>query len=311
MAKQKIINRKPLVIIICLIVVVVVVIGLTTGRPTKGSAKNGIIQVVAAENFWGSLASQLGGVHAHVTSIVSDPNADPHEYESNASTARSFASADFVILNGAGYDNWGNKLLSANPNPARRVLVVADLLGKKNGDNPHFWYDPADVNQVVAQIEQDYIAIEPADKAYFQQQYRHLQASLSGYQSLIVSIKKQFAGTKVAATESIFQYLAAAAGLDLVSPPAFTEAVAEGNDPPTNSVVTFQQQLKSNQVKLLVFNEQTVTPLTDSMKQLAAAQSIPVVGITETIQPPNTSFQLWMSAEVNKLEKALNANVPG
>jgi zinc/manganese transport system substrate-binding protein len=189
--------------------------------------------------------------------------------------------------------------------------VVADLLGKKNGDNPHFWYDPADVNQVVAQIEQDYIAIEPADKAYFQQQYRHLQASLSGYQSLIVSIKKQFAGTKVAATESIFQYLAAAAGLDLVSPPAFTEAVAEGNDPPTNSVVTFQQQLKSNQVKLLVFNEQTVTPLTDSMKQLAAAQSIPVVGITETIQPPNTSFQLWMSAEVNKLEKALNANVPG
>ena len=116
----------------------VVVIGLTTGRPAKGSAKNGVLQVVAAENFWGSLASQLGGVHAHVTSIISDPNADPHEYEGNASTAQSFSNASYIILNGAGYDSWGNKLISASPNPSRRVLNVATLLGKKDGDNPHF-----------------------------------------------------------------------------------------------------------------------------------------------------------------------------
>jgi zinc/manganese transport system substrate-binding protein len=188
---------------------------------------------------------------------------------------------------------------------------VATLLGKKNGDNPHFWYNPSYVNQVIAQIERDYISLDPADKAYFSQQYSHLQASLAGYQSLIVSIKKQFAGTKVAATESIFQYLAEASGLDLISPLPFIEAVAEGNDPPTASVVTFQQQLASGQVKVLVYNEQTVTPLTTSMKKLAADQDIPVIGITETIQPPGTSFQTWMTAELINLENALNADALG
>jgi len=190
-------------------------------------------------------------------------------------------------------------------------LTVADLLGKKDGDNPHFWYSPTYVNKVIAQIEDDYIAIRPADRSYFQQEYRNLQISLATYQNRILSIKKQFGGTPVAATESIFQYLAEAADLSLVSPIPFIYAVAEGDDPPTSSVVTFQQQLESGQVKVLVYNEQTVTPLTESMKKLAADQSIPVIGITETIQPPDTTFQVWMNAELINLENALNANALG
>ncbi len=269
------------------------------------------LHIVAGENFWGNLVGQLGGSHVQVTSIVSDPNADPHEYETSTATARSFAAAKYVVLNGAGYDSWGDKLLGANPVAGRKVLTVAALLGKKNGDNPHFWYDPAYVNTAVAQMDKDLIALDPANAAYYKQQLQHVQMALRGYQNRIASIKQQFAGTKVAATEDIFVYLAAAAGLDLISPPAFIQAVAEGNDPPTDSVAAFQQQLTSDQPKVLVYNQQTVTPLTDSIKKMAAAQDIPIVGVTETIQPPDTSFQDWMNAQLIALENALNAGKLG
>lgn len=304
-------SSKPVAVVISLIVVVGLVVGLIRISHSKTSTQTGPIQIVAAENFWGSLASQLGGSKVRVVSIVSDPNADPHEYEVNDNDARDIATANYVILNGAGYDSWGNKLLSASPNPKRKVLDVASLLGKGVGDNPHFWYSPSYVNLIVAKMEQNLIAIDPSAKGYFAEQYKTLSASLATYQQRIADIKQQFAGTKVAATEDIFAYLASAAGLNLVSPPAFIQAVAEGNDPPTNSVVQFQQQLQSGQVKVLVYNEQTVTPLTTSMKVIAAQQDIPVVGITETIQPPNTSFQVWMNSELLNLQNALNAEALG
>ncbi len=303
--------NKKLSIVISAVVIVGLVVGLIRISHNQSSGQTGQIQIVAAENFWGSLASQLGGTKVKVTSIVSDPNADPHEYEVNATDARDFANANYVILNGAGYDSWGNKLLSAGSNPKRQVLDVASLLGKKDGDNPHFWYSPSYVNTVVAKIEQNLISISPANKSYFESQYKDVRASLSGYQNRIAIIKRQFAGTKVAATEDIFYYLASAAGLNLISPPSFTQAVADGNDPPTDSVVQFQQRLESGQVKVLVYNEQTVTPLTTSMKAIAAAQNIPIVGVTETIQPPGTSFQVWMNAELLNLQNALNAQSLG
>ena len=298
---------KPALIVI---VAAAVIFGVTHIH-NNSTSKNGRLQVIAGENFWGSLVSQLGGSKVQVTSIVSDPNADPHEYESNTANARAFATANYVILNGAGYDSWGNKLLDANPSSGRKVLTVADLLGKKEGDNPHFWYSPSYVNKTVAQMEQDLIKLDPGDKAYFEQQYATLTSSLHGYQQRIVDIKHRFGGTKVAATEDIFAYLAQAAGLDLISPPAFIQAVAEGNDPPTNSVVQFQQQLQGGTVRMLAYNEQTVTPLTNSIKQLAAQQNIPIVGVTETVQPPDTTFQVWMNAELIDIENALNAQALG
>jgi zinc/manganese transport system substrate-binding protein len=295
-----------------LIVAVVAIVGafaLITAKPTDST--NSKLQVVAGENFWGSLASQLGGNKVNVTSVVSDPNADPHEYESNTKTARAFTTANYVILNGAGYDSWGDKLLSSSSNPKRKTLDVATLLDKKNGDNPHFWYNPAYVNKVIVQIDNDLISLEPSQTAYFKAQLVSLQKSLQPYQSRIASIKQQFGGTKVAATEDIFAYLAQVAGLDLISPQPFIEAVAEGNDPPTSSVAEFQQQLQSNQPRVLVYNEQTVTPLTENMKSLAATQNIPIVGITETIQPPDTTFETWMNGELMQLENALNASKLG
>ncbi len=297
--------KKPYGLIAGLIVIVAVVAGLGMSSHNNASTK-GKIEIVAGENFWGSLASQLGGSRAHVTSIVSDPNADPHEYESNTTTARQFSSAKYVILNGAGYDSWADKLLAASSPPDRKVLRVSDLLGKKDGDNPHFWYDPAYVNQVVAHMDSDLIAVDPSGASYYKQQLKNLQASLATYQNHINEIKQRFAGTKVAATEDIFVYLADASGLDLVSPPAFIEAVAEGNDPPTASVVTFQQQVESGQIKVLVYNQQTITPLTENVKKMATQHGIPIVGITETLQPPNAKFQDWMNSELTTLENALN-----
>ena len=300
--------RKTVILIIGLVIIV----GL--GLAIRGHGNNPAshkLQIVAAENFWGSLATQLGGDRVQVTSIVSDPNADPHEYSSNTTTARQFAAARYVILNGAGYDSWSNKLLSAQTSSGRKVLTIASLVGKKEGDNPHFWYSPSYVNQAIVQMDKDLIALDPNGKSYYQNQLKTLQVSLSGYQNRIASIKHQFSGVKVAATEDIFAYLANAAGLDLVSPPAFIQAVAEGNDPPADSVVTFQQQLQSGQVKVLVYNQQTVTPLTDSIKKLAAENNIPIIGITETVQPPDTTFQDWMNAELINLQNALNAQTLG
>jgi zinc/manganese transport system substrate-binding protein len=282
-----------------------------TPTTTQSTSSSGNIQVVASENFWGSLASQLGGNHTHVLSIVTDPNADPHEYESNAVDAQAIANANFVVINGAGYDDWAIKLISASNNPHQTVLNVANLLGKKQGDNPHFWYSPIYVNETVHAMYSDLLSIDPTSASYYTHQYAALNSSLSQYMRRISEIKQQFGGTKVASTENIFEYLANATGLDLVSPPAFMEAVAEGNDPPAQSVVQFCQLIQNGTVKVLVYNEQTLTPLTQNIKAIAAAKGIPIVGVTETIQPPDVSFQDWMNAQLISLQNALNANALG
>jgi zinc/manganese transport system substrate-binding protein len=304
-------------VVVLVAVIAIIIIG-GSHSSSGGVSSNAVvnnntqtIQIVAAENFWGSLVSQIGGTHVHVVSIVSDPNADPHEYESNTEDARAVATADYIVVNGAGYDDWAEKLIGAGTKPNTKVLNIADLLGKKEGDNPHFWYSPDYVNQTVKQMESDLISLDPSNAAYYEQNYANLQLSLSQYQNRIGEIKQKFGGTQVAATESIFEYLANASGLDLISPPSFTHAVAEGNDPPADSVVQFETQLKSGNVSVLVYNQQTVTPLTDNVKKLASEQGIPVIGITETIQPPDVSFQDWMNSELISLQNALNAKALG
>jgi len=274
----------------------------------SNSSSGRVIQVVAAENFWGSLIQQLGGTHVNVTSIVTDPNADPHEYESNAGDARAVANANLVIVNGVGYDEWALKLISADYNPNQTVLNVGENLGIANGSNPHLWYNPTYVNVTVKQMYLDLVKIDPADAGYYKQRYEALNASLAQVDGRMSQIKQQFGGTKVASTESIFVYLANATDLDLISPPAFMNAVSEGNDPPAQSISEFQNQLESGNVSVLVYNEQTVTPLTQQMKQIAAQYNVSTVGVTETIQPPNTSYQVWMNAQLIELQNALNAN---
>src|SRR5438876_1464436 len=190
------------------------------------SSASSTIDVVAGENFWGNLVAQLGGSKVSVQSVVTDPNADPHEYESSTSDARAFAEARLVILNGAGYDDWGQKLLDANQATNRRVLNIAALLGKKQGDNPHFWYDPSYVTRITDEITSDYRSIDPADASYFDQQRSQVKGRFQPYMDEIANIKQKYPNVPIGATESILRYLASALGLKLITPVEFMVAVA-------------------------------------------------------------------------------------
>jgi zinc/manganese transport system substrate-binding protein len=300
------------------IVIAVILVGTITGlylyHPNQTSnLQPSKFQIVAGENFWGSLVSQLGGTHVQVTSVVTDPNADPHDYESSADNARAFHDAKYIIINGAGYDDWATRLIQGDTNPNQKILNVADLLGKHEGDNPHFWYGPGYVNQTVHQMYADLVSIDPADASYYQQQYSSLNASLGEYNRRINTIKQQYSGKNVASTESIFEYLAQAAGLNLITPPEFMKAVAEGHDPSPADKITFENQIKDKSdpgnATLLVYNEQTITPLTEEIKGIASQNHIPILPVTETIQPPDLSFQEWMNAEVALLQNQLNPNI--
>ncbi|HVH14704.1 MAG TPA: zinc ABC transporter substrate-binding protein [Candidatus Angelobacter sp.] len=281
----------------------------TNQQPIQSSTST-TIQIVAGENFWGSLVSQLGGNHTSVTSIVTDPNADPHEYESNSADAQAVANANLVIVNGAGYDDWALHLIAAGNNQNQKILNVADLLGKKAGDNPHFWYSPTYVNETIHQMFLDTLSIDQANSAYYAQQYANLNASLGQYNRRIMEISQKFAGTRAASTESIFEYLANATHLNLISPPAFMKAVAEGNDPSPGCIALFESQLLNpaspGNATVLVYNAQTSSPLTLQIRTEAASHNIPIVPVTETIQPPDAPFQDWMNGQLLQLQNALN-----
>ncbi len=270
----------------------------------SSSGLPGVINVVSGESFWGSIAIQLGGSKVNVQSVVTDPNADPHEYETSTNDARAFADADLAILNGAGYDGWGKRLLDANPSDHRQVLDVAQLLGRKVGDNPHFWYRPDYVVKVADAITARYRSIDSADISYFDQQRADFAVALKPYEDKIASIKQRFGGTAIGSTESIFVYMAQALGLKLTTPPAFMDAIAQGNDPPASSVAAFHDQITGNEIKVLVFNLQTTTAVTTNLLQLAASHHIPSVGVSET-EPASTTFEDWQLAQLDKLESAL------
>jgi zinc/manganese transport system substrate-binding protein len=277
------------------------------GSAVTSGGPPGVVNVVAGENFWGSIATQLGGSKVSVQSVVTDPNADPHEYESSANDARAFAEASLVILNGAGYDDWGGKLLDANPSSGRHVLTVADLLAKKVGDNPHFWYSPDYVARVADAITAQYRSIDSADAGYFDQRRAEFTTALQPYTDEIGKLRLKYAGTPIGATESIFVYLAAALGLNLTTPPEFMDAVAEGNDPSASAVVEFQDQITANQIKVLVYNVQTTTAVTTNVRALAASHHIPSVGVSETLLPENATFQDWQLKQLASLEEALKS----
>lgn len=267
---------------------------------------SGKLRVVVAENMWGSIAAQEAGSRAQVLSIIDNPNADPHAYEPTAADARAVAGADYVILNGAGYDPWMAKLLAANPSEGRRVLTVADLAGKKEGDNPHLWYSPTYVTAAAQQITADLQYLDPHDAPYFASLHRYFfGVALRPYHQEIAQIAQHFGGTPVGATESICVYLAQALHLRLLSPAGFMTALSEGAEPTAQDRLTFEQQLKDRQIRLLVFNRQNATPDIRSLKSKAEAAGIPVVSVTETLAPASDSFEEWQVNQLRALREAL------
>lgn len=273
---------------------------------SNASDSSGPLQIVAAENFWGSIAAQVGGSHVHVTSIIVDPNADPHSYEPTAADARTVASAQYVIVNGAGYDPWADRLLQANPVNGRRELNVGDFNGKHEGDNPHMWYSPNYVTAVANKIRDDLKALDPADAAAFDRSAQtFLTTGLAQYHDLIAAIKAKYSGTPVGATESIFSYLAPSLGLNLITPYSYLKAVSGGTDISAADQATVEQQIRQKQIKILVYNSQNTPNNIQALIALAKANNIPVATITETLTPATASFQSWQTSQLQGIQNAL------
>ncbi|MGH2854227.1 MAG: metal ABC transporter solute-binding protein, Zn/Mn family [Solirubrobacteraceae bacterium] len=274
---------------------------------STAAGSGGRIQVVAAENFWGSIAAQLGGARVQVRSIIVSPDTDPHSYEPTAQDARTMAGARMAIVNGVGYDEWASKLLAASPSSGRLALNVGQLLGLHDGENPHRWYFPADVLAVVGQIARDYEQLVPGAKGYFEQRQRAFETQgLARYDELRRELRERYAGTPVGYSESIFQGLGEALGLKLLTPYSFAKAIAEGSEVTAQDKRTVDSQAEAREIKVWVFNSQNVTPDVQRVNELARAAHIPIATVTETLSPASDSFEQWQVAELEGLMRALH-----
>ena len=264
------------------------------------------VRVVAAENVWGSIAQAIGGSAATVTEIVHSSAQDPHSYEPTAADARDVAGAELVIVNGIGYDPWAPRLLAADPSDGRGVLTVGRLLGLHQGDNPHRWYDPADVVRVAEAITARLSRIDPGHAAYFARRLRAFTTTgLIGYHRAIAAIRRRYAGTPVGASESIFALQAPALGLRLITPAGLLRAVSEGTELSARDTATAEAQVTGRQIRVWIVNTQNLTPEIQRLSGLARAAGIPVVGVTETLTPPRASFARWQSRQLAALAAAL------
>jgi len=276
----------------------------STASPVASAGK---LPVVAAENFWGSIASQLGGSKVAVDSIIVNPNTDPHSYEATASDGAAIARSRMAIVNGIGYDGWASKLIAANPASGRVVLDVGKLLGLSEGENPHQWYSPSSVQRVIAEIVLDYERLDPKDTAYFEQRGAAFQArELADYNRLRSAIRARYGGVPVGYSESIFQPLGEDLGLRLLTPYSFAKAVAEGVDVGAADKQTVDRQAEERSIKVWVYNSQNVSPDVQRVNQLARAAHIPITTITETLSPPSDTFEQWQAAQLASLSAALH-----
>jgi zinc/manganese transport system substrate-binding protein len=280
----------------------------SSGQIATRANASSTLEVVAGENFWGSIAGQLGGGKMQVQSIIVNPNTDPHSYEPTAQDARTMAGAQLAIVNGVGYDNWAPKLLEASPSSGRVVLNVGDLLGVKDGENPHRWYYPANVRAVIAKITSDYQMLDPASAGYFAARRQEFETrGLARYDELRAQIRSKYAGVPVGYSESIFQGLGEDEGLELLTPYSFVKAIAEGTEVSAEDKRTVDRQAENREIKVWVFNSQNVTPDVQRVNEIARAKGIPIATVTETLAPASDSFQQWQAAELEGLMKALHA----
>jgi zinc/manganese transport system substrate-binding protein len=268
-----------------------------------GPALAGPVRVVAAENFYGDLARQIGGDHVEVTSILANPDEDPHLFESSPSTARTIADADIVVYNGADYDPWMDRLLSTARLPSRTALVAAELTGHRSGDNPHLWYDPATFPKVADALAAELARRDPDHAAEYAANLAGFKASFASLLDRIASIKATRAGASVTATEPVFGYMADAMGLTMLNE-GFQVAVMNEAEPSASDVAAFENSLKDGSVKILFYNSQVTDDTTVRLLDIAKSSGVAVVGVTET-EPAGQTIQSWFGQELDAVEAAL------
>jgi zinc/manganese transport system substrate-binding protein len=274
---------------------------------TGGVGAGGRVRVVAGENFWGDLAEQIGGSHVAVTSLISNPDADPHLFEPGTSNELAVSEADVAIVNGAGYDPFMDRLMAATPSSHRVVVTVSQVLGVTGDDaNPHLWYDTPRLPTVVHAIAGALSRADPKNAASFRAGAARTITSLGPLEHAVVQLKQADAGAQVAYTERVPGYLLAAAGLEVLTPPGFARSIENGTEPSPSDEAAMRALITDQRIKALLYNEQATSPVTAQLQSLARSEGIPVVGVTETM-PSGDTFQSWQLRQVQALTAALGS----
>ncbi len=276
-----------------------------SSNPTA-AVKPGVIQAVGAENEYANVLGQIGGRYVSVTSILDNPNTDPHTFEASTSVAQEVSAAQLIVQNGVGYDSFMDKIESASPNPNRKVIVAQDILGLPDSTpNPHLWYDPKTMPAVAKAMAHDLSELDPSHAAYFQSRLASFDASLQTWFAAIASFKARYGGTPVAVTEPVADYLLQAMGARILTPFAFQADIMNGVDPSPEDVTLENGYFTKHQVKVFCYNQQVVDSLTTSIRDTALSSGVPVVGVYETMPTPGYDYQSWMLAEVAAIRAAV------
>ena len=278
----------------------------TSATPAASAKATTAISAIGAENEYADVLAQIGGRYVHVSSILNNPNTDPHTFESSPSVASEVSAAQLIVQNGVGYDTFMNKIESASLDTDRKVITVQTVLGLPDDTpNPHLWYDPKTMPAVAKVMAADLSALRPAHKAYFQSRLKAFDRSLTPWLNAIAAFKAQYPGTPVATTEPVADYMLQAAGTDNLTPFSFQADIMNGVDPSPQDISLENGFFTQHKVKVFCYNQQVVDALTTSIRQTALKAGVPVVGVYETMPTPGYDYQSWMLAEVSALRKAV------
>jgi zinc/manganese transport system substrate-binding protein len=280
--------------------------GSSSAMAATKSGGSGTVAVVAGENEYGNVTSQIGGKYVSVYSVDSNPNTDPHTYEATPSVGQKIAAANLLIENGVGYDTFMSTLASASPNSARKVINVQHLLGLPNSTpNPHLWYNPRTMPAVAKALATDLSKLDPAHSSTFHANANKFIASLRPWTSAIATFKAKYGGTPAATTEPVADYMLQAMGIKNLTPWQFQADIMNGTDPIPQDISLEKGFFTKHQVKVFCYNQQVTDPLTDSVRQTALSAGVPVVGVYETMPVPGYDYQTWMMAELKAIQKAI------
>ena len=281
--------------------------GSGTTDPASGAT---VINAIGAENEYANVLGQIGGRYVHVSSILDNPNTDPHTFEASPQVSQEVSAADLIVQNGVGYDSWISKMEAASPNAKRKVIVVQNLLGLPDSTpNPHLWYSPTTMPAAARAMAADLSALQPAHKAYFQANLNKFDSSLTPWLNAIAQFKVTHPGTQAATTEPVADYLLTAMGIKNLTPFTFQADIMNGAEPAPQDIALENGFFAKHLVKVFAYNQQVTSALTGSIRQHALKDGVPVVGVYETMPTPGYDYQSWMLAEVNAIEKAVTSKI--
>lgn len=296
--------RRSQLIMGSAVALVLLLIGAAFLAPRYMGSSNKL-KLVAAENFWGNVAEQIGGDRVEVISVISDPEEDPHLYETGAKDASIVTSADVVLLNGRGFDDFIEKLLAGSPNDKRAVIIAADVINLSDDENPHIWYDLPRTGIIATEIERVLSQKDPAGSSTYKANLSKFLDAMQPLLDKLSAIRTAHLGAAVAYTERVPGYLIERAGLTVVSPESFAAAIEEGNEPSPADQAAMLELINKKQIRVLFYNAQAESPVTESIRTAAEAHNIPVVAVTETMPPQYATYQAWQLAQLDALWLAL------